>query len=152
MRRVLKPLGFAILLGLLVTPLQARDIRIPFFGVWTITKAVPAPWIDRTKASDPFLARRWVGKKIIFFRSGIDAPFPLGCDAPRYRTVELPPEGLFQGNLKSPTIEAQALGFRAGAPVTTLQTDCEHFIDYHFVNYSTAMFALDNTIYTLRRR
>jgi hypothetical protein len=40
----------------------------------------------------------------------------------------------------------------ARAPVATPQTDCEHFIDYHFVNRSTAMFALDNVIYTLRRR
>lgn len=140
------------LLGLLVTPLHARDIRFPFFGVWMITKARPAPWVDGKHTADPFLAQRWVGKKVIFRWGEIDAPAPLGCDAPDYRTVEAPPENLFQGNLTSPLIQAHALGFRAGAPVTTLQTDCEHIIDYHFINRSTAMFALDNVIYTLRRR
>ena len=145
--------GLAILLlSLLAMPAQARDIRFPFFGLWMITKATPAPSIDGQHKSDPFLAQRWVGKKVIFRWSVIDAPFPLGCDAPDYRTVDVPPEGLFQGNLTSPVIQAHALGFRAGAPVTTLQTDCEHFIDYHFINRSTAMFALDNVIYTLRRR
>lgn len=140
------------LLGLLAAPLQAGDIRFPFFGVWMVTKAMPAPWVDGKQTSDPFLAQRWVGRKVIFSWRFIDAPFPLGCDAPDYRMIEAPPEYLFQGNLTSPVVQAQALGFRAGAPVTTLQTNCEHMVDYHFVNRSTAMFALDNVIYTLRRR
>lgn len=153
MKRLGKLGALAIaLLGLLSAPLQARDIRFPFFGLWMITKATPAPWVDGQNAADPFLAQRWVGKKVIFTWRFIDAPFPLGCDAPDYRTIEAPPENLFQGNLTSPVIQAQALGFRAGAPVTTLQTDCENRIEYHFVNHSTAMFALDNVIYTLRRR
>lgn len=142
----------ALLLALAGTSAQARDIRFPFFGVWMITQARPAPWVDKAHAADPFLSQRWVGKKVIFFWDGIDAPFPLGCDRPGYRTVEMPPEGLFQGNLTSPVIQAQALGFRAGAPVTTLQTDCEGLIDFHFASRTTAMFALDNVIYTLRRR
>jgi len=142
----------AVLLGFLGASAQARDIDIPFFGLWMITKATPAPWVDRAHASDPFLAQRWVGKKVIFLWDVIDAPDPLGCDAPDYRTVEVPPEGLFQGALTSPVIQAQALGFRAGAPVITLQTDCEGAIDFHFVNTTTAMFALNNVIYTLRRR
>ncbi len=141
----------AAMLAVSSLPAQARDIRFPFFGVWMVSKAVPAPWVH-SGGSDPFLAQRWVGKKVIFRWDVIDAPFPLGCDGPGYRTVEIPPEGLFQGNLTSPVIQAHALGFRAGAPVTTLQTDCEHLIDYHFVDRSTAMFALDNVIYTLRRR
>jgi hypothetical protein len=141
-----------LLLAALSLPSQAREIRMPFFGVWMITKAVPAPWTDSKYTADPFLSQRWIGKKVIFLWDGIDAPYPLGCDAPDYHTVDVPPEGLFQGNLTSPVLQAQALGFRAGAPVTTLETDCEHFVDFHFVNRSTAMFALDNVIYTLRKR
>lgn len=142
----------ALVLGLLATPVQARDIRYLFFGLWMISKASPAPWVDGNHTADPFLSQRWVGKKVIFLWGGIDAPYPLGCDAPDYRTIEVPPENLFQGNLTAPVIQAQALGFRAGAPVMTLQTSCEHSIDFHFINRTTAMFALDNVIYTLRKR
>lgn len=142
----------ALLLGLQVAPLQARDIDYPFYGVWMITQARPAPWVDKAHTADPFLSRRWIGQKVIFLWDGVDAPFPLGCNAPRYRTVDLPPEGLFQGNLTQPVLQAHALGFRAGAPVATLQTDCDGPADFHFVDRSTAMFALDNVIYTLRRR
>jgi hypothetical protein len=153
MRRLGKLGGIAIaLLALSSVQAHAGYLRIPVYGVWMITKATPAPWTDGKYTSDPFLAQRWVGRKVIFRWDVIDAPFPLGCDAPDYRTVDVPPEELFQGNLTSPVTQAQALGFRAGAPVTTLQTDCEHIIDYHFVDRSTAMFALDNVIYTLRRR
>ena len=142
----------AMALGLASVPAHARDIDIPFFGLWMITKATPAPWSDPAHRTDPFLAQRWVGKKVIFLLDAIDAPPPLGCDVPDYRTVEVPPKGLFYGNLTSPVIQAQALGFPAGAPVMTLQTDCEDPIDFHFVNLTTAMFALDDVIYTLRRR
>jgi len=142
----------ALLLALVAVPLQAREMRIPFYGVWMISQARPAPWVDPANATDPYLNRRLVGRKVIFLWDAIDAPPPLGCDRPNYRMVEVPPDGLFQGNLTQPVLQAHALGFRAGAPVTTLQTDCEHFIDFHFVNHTTAMFALDNVIYTLRKR
>lgn len=146
----------ALLLALTLfgQPAQARDrvLDVPFFGVWMITKAAPASWTDAAHTSDPFLAQRWVGKKVIFLWDGIDAPAPLGCGGAAYRTVEVPPDYLFQGNLTQPIMQAQALGFRAGAPVRTLQTDCEGAIDFHFVNLNTAMFALDNTIYTMRKR
>jgi len=131
---------------------HAREMRIPFYGVWMISQARPAPWVDASNAADPYLGRRLVGQKVIFLWHAIDAPGPLGCDRPDYHMVEVPPEGLFQGNLTQPILQAHALGFRPGAPVTTLQTDCEHIIDFHFVNHTTAMFALDNTIYTLRKR
>ena len=153
MARIGKLSGVVIaLLAFLATPLRANDIHLPFLGRWKITKATAAPWTDATNRSAPFLAQHWVGKRVVFAWDFIDAPFPLGCDAPDYHVVEIPPEGLFQGNLTAPVLQAHALGFRAGAPVKTLQTDCEHLVDFHFADKSTAMFALDNVIYTLRRR
>jgi hypothetical protein len=142
----------AALLALFSVHAWASDIRVPFLGVWRITKATPAPWTGGTYRSDPFLAQRWIGKRVTFGWNIIDAPYPLGCDAPDYHVVEVAPDELFQGNLTSPILQAHALGFRAGAPVRTLQTDCEHLIDFHFADNSTAMFALDNVIFTLRRR
>ena len=153
MRHVRRLAGLAaLILALAAAPIQAREMRIPFYGVWMISQARPAPWVDPATATDPYLSQGLVRRKVIFLWDAIDAPPPLGCDRPDYHMVEVPPEGLFQGNLTQPILQAQALGFRAGAPVTTLQTDCEGAIDFHFVDYATAMFALDNVIYTLRRR
>lgn len=152
MGRMWKASGIAVaLLALLAAPSTARDIRIPFYGVWMIIKARQAPWIKDYSWSGPE-SQRLVGKKVIFLWDGIDAPAPIGCDDPRYRTIDVPPEALFQGNLDQPVTQAQMLGFRAGAPITTLVTDCEGFLEFHFVDRSTAMFALDNVIYTIRRR
>jgi hypothetical protein len=142
------------LLALLIQPAQAqqREIAFPFFGNWRITDAKPAPWTGGKYTFDPFASRALIGKRVIFAFDVIDAPFPLGCDEPDYRTIDVPPEALFQGNLSSPILQAHALGFRPGAPVTPLLTGCEHDIDYHFVDRATAMFALDNMVFTLRRR
>ena len=47
--------------------------------------------------------------------------------------------------------QAKALGF-AATPIRTLETGCESWFDYHFIDDRTAMFALDNMIYTIRRQ
>lgn len=94
---------------------------------------------------------RLVGKKVIYLPDRIEGPEPLACDEPLYRLVDTPPQGLFQGNLTAPVLQAAALGFHEPL-IPTLQTDCEGFIDFHFLNRSTTMFALNNVIYTLRRR
>ena len=47
--------------------------------------------------------------------------------------------------------QATALGFPARA-IRTLETGCAGAIDFHFTREGTALFALNNLIYTLRRR
>ena len=60
-------------------------------------------------------------------------------------------EYLFQGGLTAPAAQAAALGFR-GPRIATLETGCAGAIDFHFVNAKTALFALDNMVYTLRKQ
>jgi hypothetical protein len=139
----------AALAWLTSLPAEARSTRYPVYGVWLITHARPAPWANPALL-DPE-SRRLIGRKLIYLPDRIEGPEPFACEAPLYRLVDTPPQGLFQGNLTSPVLQAAALGFREPL-IATLQTDCEGFIDLHFVNRSTAMFALNNVIYTVRRR
>ena len=92
-----------------------------------------------------------VGKTLTYTRPRIVAPAPLACIRPRYRWIAFPAENLFQGGLTAPAAQALALGFR-GAAIPTLETGCEGLIDFHFTKAGTALFALNNNIYTLRRR
>ncbi|MDB5723917.1 MAG: hypothetical protein JWQ16_671, partial [Novosphingobium sp.] len=62
-----------------------------------------------------------------------------------------PPANLFQGGLTAPAAQAAELGFRPAA-IPTLETGCEGLIDFHFTEAGTALFALNNNIYTLRRQ
>ena len=66
-----------------------------------------------------------------------------------YEITRAPPEGLFQGGLTEPARQAAALGF-VGRRIRTLETGCEGWFEYHFLDARTAMFALDNMVYTVR--
>jgi hypothetical protein len=122
----------------------------PILGRWLIASAQPAPWsVPGDPATAPFDAHL-VGKSIVYARTRITGPRLLACSRANYEWQQVPPEGLFQGGLTAPSPQAQALGFGT-ATIATLQTGCAGAIDFHFVNRSTALFALDNMIYTLRR-
>ena len=123
----------------------------PYLGRWFIAGASPAPW---SVAGDPATApvpAPIVGKAIVYERSRIAGPRLLACRRPNYQLRQVPPEGLFQGGLTAPAAQAAALGFR-GTSIPTLQTGCAGSIDFHFVDQSTALFALDNMVYTMRKR
>ena len=123
----------------------------PHLGTWLIAEVRPAPWVDaRNPATAPF-DDRLVGQTVTYTPVRIAAPRPLACAHPRYRWVAVPPENLFQGGLTAPAAQAAALGFRPAA-IATLETGCEGLIDFHFTEAGTALFALNNNIYTLRRR
>lgn len=57
---------------------------------------------------------------------------------------------IFQGVLTEPARQAAALGFAEKA-IATLETGCEGLLDYHFRDDGTAMFALNNAIYLMRK-
>ena len=122
-----------------------------YLGSWLIAEVHPAPWFDaKNPATAPF-DDHLIGKTVTYTRARIAAPRPLACSGPHYRWVAYPPENLFQGSLTTPFAQAAALGFRAAA-IPTLETGCEGPIDFHFTEAGTALFALNNNIYTLRRR
>ncbi|MDE8651609.1 hypothetical protein [Novosphingobium album (ex Liu et al. 2023)] len=122
-----------------------------YLGSWTIADARPAPWVGDRQPSGAAEWRRLVGRTVTFARTRIYGPPMLTCRKPDYRMIAVPPDMLFQGTLTDPVAQARALGF-AGATIETLETGCAGWIAFHFVDPATARFALDDMIYTLRRK
>jgi hypothetical protein len=131
------------------TPARADDPA--FLGTWVITQARTAPWAKADSAFSPDEQRRLVGAQVTYRDKRIVAPAPLGCADPHYRISQVPPDYLFQGTLTDPVGQARALGFPSPRSYV-LETGCEGLIDFHFVNPTTAMFALNNMLYTLKKR
>ena len=131
-------------------PASAKAQR-PFYGSWLIAAAHPAPWHNPADASTAPFDDHIVGKTIVYTPTRILGPRVLACRGPHYRMHEVPPDYLFQGGLTAPAAQAPALGFR-GNRIATLETGCAGAIDFHFTDGSTALFALDNMIYTLRKQ
>ncbi|HKX78950.1 MAG TPA: hypothetical protein VJM34_10570 [Novosphingobium sp.] len=130
---------------------QADFARPDYLGTWQITSTQPAPWINPADTSTSPHDAQLLGKTITYERTRIIAPPLLACDKPAYAIKRARPEGLFQGGLTDPKRQALELGFQRGK-VRTLETGCEGWFEYHFLDAQTAMFALDNMIYTIRRR
>jgi hypothetical protein len=139
----------ALLVGI-AAPLHAA--APDFYGTWLITEAHHAPWAKSPEdAFDAAEQHRLVGSRIVYRKTRIDGPAPLGCGRTRYRRFDAAPDYLFQGGLTDPVPQARALGFRLRT-IPTLETGCEGDIDFHFVDPTTALFALNNRIYTLRKQ
>jgi len=123
---------------------------LDYLGTWVITESVPAPWIKSDAELFDEERVALVGKRIVFERKNIIAPSPMGCQGPHYKIRRYAADMLFQGTLTEPAGQAAALGF-SGRTIPTLETGCEGLLDYHFVDGRTAMFALNNAIYTVKR-
>jgi hypothetical protein len=141
-----------VLAATLASPPEAAAAEPDYFGAWLITDARVAPWAKAGEEAtfSEAEARRLIGSKVIYRKARIEGPTPLACSKPHYRLLDVRPEGLFQGTLTDPVAQAHALGYRAGT-IPTLETGCEGWIDFHFVDARTALFALNNRIYTLRK-
>ena len=132
-------------------PATATSPQRPFYGRWLIAEAHPAPWYNPTDPGTQPFDDHLVGKSIVYMPSRIVGPRVLACKGPHYRMLEVGPDYLFQGGLTAPAAQAAALGFR-GNRIASLETGCAGAIDFHFINETTALFALDNMVYTLRRQ
>lgn len=137
----------ALITATSATPATARP---DYLGVWEIAESKPAPWIRSEAELFPEERAELVGKRIVFSNNGIVAPAPMGCRRPHYRLRRDPADMLFQGVLTDPARQAAALGF-VGTRFVTLETGCEGLLDYHFLDDNTAMFALNNAIYLVRK-
>lgn len=141
----------ALLAAIALAAAPARAGDQPWLGTWRITGAQPAPWVGKgdhvRHASDIW---HLVGRTVVYRKARIDGPAPLACRGPKYERRVVGPDYLFQGGLTAPAEQARALGFSAS--IVTLETGCEGAIDFHFTDPATALFALDNMIYMLRRR
>lgn len=149
------------LAALLVLAMIAPAADTFYLGSWKITSAVVAPWV-KGKAYDDDTAemKSLVGKTIVIKTGETTGPRIFVCKGPNYRVVDVSAEGLYQGGFEEmqrndksvdPRKLAAKLGFR-GDKWKTLETGCANELDYHFVDETTAEFALNNYIYTIKKQ
>jgi hypothetical protein len=124
-------------------------------GSWDVVDAQPAPWIDSNAPEKPTINEEIARGRITFMSDSVQGPAFLNCDKARFEIVKVPPEYLFQGGLTDPARQARELGFN-GSDVLQLGMVCvaggaDISMDFDLVDESTALFALDNMIYRMRR-
>ena len=126
-----------------------------FAGSWDVINAQPAPWVGESSDSKPYLNEEIVRGRITFMADSVQGPAFLNCDEANYQLLKVPPAGLFQGALTDPQNQAKELGFKEGE-ITQLRMQCasgnaDIEMDFDLVSEDTAVFAVDNIIYTMRR-
>jgi len=126
---------------------SAYAAEAPIAGKWRITRGVVAPWTDEAGTGAPSLP---VGSTVVFGKTYVSGPHPIGCRHARYEPTEVPTEGLFQGAAIS-TNDAISLGL-AGARFKGVSVTCDAGVfEYHRADETSFVFALDNRIWTLDR-
>jgi hypothetical protein len=144
----------AVLLAL-AAPAHAQSGN-PLIGDWVIVQAVPAPWAAEAR-HDALAAqgKRRVDTAVSFTaREVASKDRALACKRALYEPTEVPADAIFQGNLPepNPTAAARRLGFAKG-DVRTVDMRCTRgLFSYYFLDRDTALTALDNVIYTLKRK
>jgi hypothetical protein len=144
------------LLALALAPLRGLAAEVALLGTWEIAEAAPAPWT--TEKDRPALAaegRRLVNVEIAFRPREVAAKGKaLACKNPRYEATDYSPDALFRGALPEPQQDrmAKELGLPRGDVPGVDVTCAAGAFSYHFRDKDTALMALDDVIYTLRRR
>lgn len=135
---------------------QAHAQRNPLLGTWEFVDAQPAPWVDEAKHPALAAAGKRMLKQVITFAPTNVASRQkwLACRRAEYETTTYEADAIFQGNLPepNPTAAAVRLGFKRGEiPGVDLRCTGGVF-SYHFRDKETVMTALNNVIYTLKRK
>lgn len=120
------------------------------FGTWRIERGVVAPWVGAaTTAPD---TRAWLGRTVRIEANRVVGPGVLACGRARFEQAPVPAKGMFQGNLPAPAAaSAEALGV-ARFPVPGVHLNCDTgLFDFHRVDNSTMLIAVDNVIWTMSR-
>jgi hypothetical protein len=148
MTMLVRSLVAPLLVTALLVPSRPAGAQGSFAGTWTIKTWQPAPWLEGAERRTIRPEGRVLGKQVTFERRRVRGPAVMACTGPKYEIRDVPFDGLFQGGLTRPAAQATALGFK-GPRVTTLDPGCE--FEYHLVATDTALFALDNVLYTMVR-
>jgi len=125
-------------------------------GRWEVTQAAIAPWVgDKIGLVRESEVRKLLKQRITFSARAAASQYPaLNCSDATYEPTRLPPAGLFQGALPEPhqATFAKAIGFASGE-IAGFDLACPNArFSFHFRDRDTLLFALDNVIYTLKRR
>ncbi len=143
----------AVLLALGAMPQAWAGDR--WLGSWTVSGAEKAPWAATNYPDEIAEMAKLKGMTITFkARAVIAKGSVLGCTDAQYEATRFPADTLFQGALDEgrQVEEAAILGFAPGE-VPGFDIDCSTGVfSYHFKDRDTVLFALDNVIYTLKRK
>ena len=147
-RLMLIPAVLAV--GLALSPALAAEATD---RVWRITHALPAPW-----AATAPLVNDIAGATLVLSGGALQGPAPLRCASAMQQTLELPAEGLFEGQLAAlpeaagtmaPAAAARKLGL-AALPAPALRITCSNAgFDMVQANDTTWLLALDQRIWVL---
>jgi hypothetical protein len=140
---------------------QAKAEDAFYLGQYKITEAVKAPWARSDAELVPDEMKSLVGQTITIKSDGIAGPGSFPCSDAVYQVMEGGPDMLFQGMFgqmhdenpaNDPQKLAEQVGF-TGTQYRTVLTGCEFAVDFSFgEDKNTAMFALNNAVYTLKRQ
>ena len=153
-RSLLPALAALALLSADPTGARAQDISI--FGTWEIVEAAPGPWTEESQRAALTAQGKHMLKTVITFSNGKVASRHKAFNCTRavlYEPNALDADTIFSGNLPepNPTAAALRLGFKRGE-VKGVDVRClKAKYTFHFRDANTAMFNLDNIIYTLKR-
>lgn len=125
-------------------------------GTWEIVEAQPAPWTPESQHAALAAAGKRMLKQTITFapREVVSRHKALACKRAEYERTDYEADAIFQGNLPepNPTAAAVRLGFKRGE-IPGVDLRCSSGVySYHFRDRNTAMTALSNVIYTLKRQ
>lgn len=150
----------ACLAAVLLMPLVLLAADPFYIGTWKITSTATAPWSTRESPPDEPERAELMGQMVTFKLNEIVGPHQVACKGPKYKVVNVPVEGLYQGSFDEmhrrdksidPAKEAAKVGFH-GKSFKTVQTGCGNEVDWHFIDPMTTTFGLNNVIYTLKKQ
>jgi hypothetical protein len=135
----------------LVVLLQAAAHADDAGETWRVTHSRLAPWYvadPSTLSAQPDLT----GRMLTIAADALRGPGMLDCAPTRVERIEVPAEGLFEGNLPGPAENsARALGFST-FPVAGIRVTCANAgFDFHFADAESLLFGLDNRVWFLSR-
>jgi hypothetical protein len=153
-----KSLSLLALLGLLglvgAAWLDAIAAENALFGKWQIADAAVAPWASKPRGPSAE-TRKLLNLQMTFAAKTMKSNYPtLNCSDASFEVQSDPPDVLFQGALSEPNQAsvAESMGFRRG-DVPSVEVNCSSGdFPFHFRDADTVLFALNDVIYTLKRR
>jgi hypothetical protein len=150
-------LSLLALLGLAIAAwLDAIAAENVLFGKWQITDAVAAPWaVNQESKGQSAETRKLLNMPITFAAKTMKSNYPtLNCSDAAFEVRNDPPDVLFQGALAEPNQArvAESMGLPRG-DVPGVEVNCSSGdFPFHFRDNDTALFALNDVIYTIKRR
>jgi hypothetical protein len=147
--------GLLIALAFLAAPGGANAQDNALLGTWEIAEAQPAPWSEDSQRASLAAEGKRLVKQIVTFAPSevISRHKALACRRAQYEPTDYEADAIFQGNLPepNPTAAALRLGFKKGE-IPGVDLKCTSGVySYHFRDRNTALTALSNVIYTLKR-